>query len=123
MFMRNEDIHLMIKIENIIGMNEKAIFGKKKTKSIEVDGMKITYYDFIDYINLIDRILNNKKKLAERSNAYNKAHPEKHRQLQREYLKRHKEERKAYQKEYFQKNKKRIAEYRKKEYHRKKEVK
>lgn len=55
-----------------------------------------------------------------RSNEYNKAHPEKHRQLQKEYSKRHKDKTKAYQKEYFQKNKKRIAEYRKEEYHRKK---
>ena len=104
-------------------MNEKVIFGEKKTKAIEVDGMKITYYDFIDYINLIDRILDNKKKLSERSNAYNKAHPERHRQLTRESAKRRADRIKQYQKEYFQKNKKRIAEYRKEAYHRKKEVK
>ena len=58
-----------------------------------------------------------------RSNEYNKAHPERHRQLAKESAKRHRDRVKEYQKEYFQKNKKRIAEYRKKEYHRKKEVK
>lgn len=58
-----------------------------------------------------------------RSNEYNKAHPERHRQLARESAKRRANKIKQYQKEYFQKNKKRIAEYRKKEYHRKKEVK
>ncbi len=62
-------------------------------------------------------ILSNK-----RSNEYNKANPEKHRQLCRESAKRHRDRIKEYQKEYFQKNKKRIAEYRKKEYHRRKEA-
>jgi hypothetical protein len=78
----------MIKMENVIGMNEKTIFGEDKTKPIEIDGMEITYYDFVDYINLIDRILQNKKKLSEKSNAYNKAHPEKHRKYNRDYERR-----------------------------------
>jgi hypothetical protein len=79
MFIKNNDIHLMVKMENIIGLNAKTIFGEDKSKTIEIDGMEITYYDFIDYINLIDRILNNKKKLSNRANAYNKAHKEYHR--------------------------------------------
>ncbi len=66
----------------------------------------------------VKHITSNKK-----SNEYNKAHPERHRQLVKESAKRHRDRVKEYQKEYFQKNKKRIAEYRKKEYHRKKEVK
>lgn len=123
MFLKNEDIHLLIKMENIIGMNEKTIFGKKKDKAIWIDGMEITFDDFVSYINLIDRILQNKKKLAERSNAYNKAHPEKHRQLQKEYLKRHTDKRKQYQKEYYQKNKEKLAEYKKKHYEKKKQQK
>lgn len=88
MFLKNEDIHLMIKMENIIGINEKTIFGKKKDKTICIDGTKITFDDFVSYINLIDRILQNKKKLSARSNAYNKAHPEKHRAYNREYERR-----------------------------------
>lgn len=55
-----------------------------------------------------------------RSNEYNKAHPERHRQLQKEYDKRHKEKRKAYQKEYYQQNKERLTEYKKKHYAKKK---
>ena len=90
MFMKNEDIHLMIKMENVIGMNLDTIFGKKHTKTVTVDGLEITYYDFIDYINLIDRILNNKKKLSDKANAYNKAHPEKHRKYNRDYERRKK---------------------------------
>lgn len=78
MFVKNEDIHLLIKMENIIGMNEKTIFGKKKDKSIWIDGMEITFDDFISYINLIDYILNNKKKLSDKSNKYNKANKEYH---------------------------------------------
>lgn len=88
MFLKNEDIHLLIKMENVIGMNEKTIFGKKKDKSIWIDGMEITFDDFVSYINLIDRILQNKKKLSDKSNAYNKAHPEKHRKYNREYERR-----------------------------------
>ncbi len=88
MFLKNNDIDLMIKMENIIGLNEKNIFGEDKSKKISVDGMEITYYDFVDYINLIDRILNNKKKLSDKSNTWNKAHPEAHRKYNREYERR-----------------------------------
>lgn len=79
MFIKNEDIHLLIKMENLIGMNEKTIFGKKKDKSVWIDGMEITFDDFISYINLIDRILNNKKKLSDKANQFNKANKEYHR--------------------------------------------
>lgn len=88
MFLKNEDIHLMIKMENVIGMNKNHIFGKDGTKVVHVDGLEITYHDFIAYLNLIERILENKKKLSTRSNAYNKAHPEKHREYNREYERR-----------------------------------
>ena len=85
MFLKNEDIHLMIKMENVIGMNKNRIFGKDGTKTVYVDGLEINYHDFIAYLNLIDRILENKKKLSAKSNAYNKAHPEKHREINRRY--------------------------------------
>lgn len=91
MFVKNNDIHLMIKMENIIGINSKNIFGENHSKTVAVDGMEITYYDFIDYINLIDRILNNKKKLSDRANAYNKAHPDKHREHNKNYARRKKQ--------------------------------
>ena len=81
MFLKNENIDLMIKMENIIGMNNKIIFGEDHTKTVCVDSIEITYHDFISYIELIEQILENKKKLSARSNAYNKAHPEKHREI------------------------------------------
>lgn len=88
MFLRNEDIHLMIKMENVIGVNNKRIFGEDGTKVVCVDGLEITYHDFIAYLNLIERILENKKKLSDKANAYNKAHPEKHRKHSRDYERR-----------------------------------
>ena len=39
MFLKNDDIHLMIKMENIIGLNEKTILGEDKSKKIWTDGM------------------------------------------------------------------------------------
>lgn len=88
MFLRNEDIHLMIKMENVIGVNNKYIFGEDGTKVVCVDGLEITYHDFIAYLDLIERILENKKKLSDKANAYNKAHPEKHRKHSRDYERR-----------------------------------
>jgi len=88
MFIKNEDIHTMIKMENVIGMHSNIIFGKDHRKTISVDGLEITFDDFITYINLINRILENKKKLSDKSNAYNKAHPEKHRKHNRDYERR-----------------------------------
>lgn len=90
MFLKNEDIHLMIKMENVIGINSKRIFGKNGTKTICTDGLEITYHDFIAYLNLIERILENKKKLSAQANAYNKSHPEKHREINKRYNERKK---------------------------------
>lgn len=86
--LKNEDINILIKMENLIGTNEKLIFGENKDKSIIVNKTEIAYNDFITYINLIDKIIADKKKAADRANAYNKAHPEKHRKYNREYERR-----------------------------------
>lgn len=85
MFMKSKDIGILIKMENLIGTNEKLIFGENKDKSIITNETEITHDDFAAYINLIDRIFTDRKNLANKSNAYNKAHPEKHRQLQKDY--------------------------------------
>ena len=90
MFIKNEDINTLIKMENLIGINEKLIFGESKDKSITVNKTEIAYDDFITFINLIDKMITNKKKLADKSNAYNKAHPEKHRQHNKDYARRKK---------------------------------
>lgn len=81
--------------------------------------------DSTDYIQKLqdmhDKYVMQKKIASDKSNAYNKANPEKHRRLCRESARRHRDRVKKYQKEYqqeyFQKNKKRITEYRKKHYH------
>lgn len=82
MFIKNEDLQLMTKIENLIGMNERRLFGKDKSKvltyTIYGDPVTITHDDFISYINLIERLIQNKKALSNRSNAYNKANKEYH---------------------------------------------
>ena len=37
MVLKNEDINLLIKMENLIGMNEKRLFGKNKDKKCTVN--------------------------------------------------------------------------------------
>lgn len=66
----------------------------------------------------VKHITSNKK-----SNEYNKANPEKHRQLVKESAKRHRDRVKQYQKEYYQKNKEKLAEYKKKHYEKKRQQK
>lgn len=61
MFVKDKDLNTMIKMENLIGMNAKRIFGRKKNKTTKIDNYKITFEDFIDYINLIERIIQNKE--------------------------------------------------------------
>ena len=48
---KNEEISLLIKMENLIGTNEKLLFGKNKDKIYMVDTTKISYEDFTDFIN------------------------------------------------------------------------
>lgn len=78
MFIKDKDLNTMIKMENLIGMNAKRIFGKKKNKTTKLDNYEITHEDFIDYINLIEKVIQNKKVLSNRSNNYNKSNREYH---------------------------------------------
>ena len=57
MFIKNKELELMIKMENAIGMNEKKLFGKDKDKAIKFCDYEITHDDFIDYINLIQKLI------------------------------------------------------------------
>lgn len=61
MFIKDKDLNTMIKMENLIGMNAKRIFGRKKNKTTKIDNYEITFEDFIDYINLIERVIQNKE--------------------------------------------------------------
>lgn len=84
MILKNEDIELMIKMENLIGMNEKKLFGKNGDKKCIVKWYDdtetiITKDDFLDYMCLVERVIREKKKASEKSNKYNKEHKEYHR--------------------------------------------
>ena len=84
MVLKNADIDLLIKMENIIGINEKYLFGKNNDKKCTInwyDGTqtKVTREDFSDFIALIERALRDKKTASDRSNKYNKRNKEYHR--------------------------------------------
>lgn len=83
MVLKNEDIELIIKMENLIGMNEKKLFGKNGDKKCIVkwyDNTEtiITKDDFLDFMCLIERVIKNKKKASEKANNYNKKNKEYH---------------------------------------------
>lgn len=84
MIVKNKDIELLIKMENLIGVNEKKLFGKNGDKECIVkwyDNTEtiITKDDFLDFMALIERVLQNKRKASEKSNKYNKEHKDYHR--------------------------------------------
>lgn len=83
MIIKNEDINLLIKMENLIGINEKRLFGKNKDKKYTVkwyDNTEtiINFDDFISFMNLIERALQDKQKASDKANNYNKANKEYH---------------------------------------------
>lgn len=80
--LKNKEIELLIKMENLIGCNEKILFDNNKTD--------VTKSDFIDFMNLIEQEIQTKRKQSEKANAYNKAHKEKHASYNKEYYQRKK---------------------------------
>lgn len=65
MVLKNEDISLLIKMENLIGVNEKRLFGRNKDKKCTInwsDGTQtiITIEDFADFMALIERAIKDK---------------------------------------------------------------
>lgn len=90
MMLKNEDINLLIKMENLIGINEKKIFGRNKNKKCIVnwyDGTQIiiTIQDFADFMALIERALQDKKIASKKVAQYHKDNAEKHREYNREW--------------------------------------
>lgn len=80
----NNELETMIKIENVVGMFSKEIFGENRDKEIKIkwyDNSEtiVTADDFVDYINLIENIIIDKKNKASKQNAFNKANREYHR--------------------------------------------
>lgn len=80
--MTNKELNTMIKMENLIGKFSKEIFGTDSEKEIEVqyidEKVIITASDFIDYICLIGKLLNEKTERANKANAFNKRNKEYH---------------------------------------------
>lgn len=82
--LKNSEIELMIKMENIIGKYSKEIFGENKDKIHTIkfyDGTEYTISndDFIDYWNLIEKCIKEKKERARKQNERNKRDMEYHR--------------------------------------------
>lgn len=73
MTIKNKELELMIKMENIIGMNEFKIFGENKDKTVKFDNYEISFDDFIDYMNLIQRLIEQRDKNNEKTWARIKA--------------------------------------------------
>ena len=82
MFIKNKDLNTMIKMENVIGMFEKQIWGEHRDRPYKMtiygSTYDITHNDFIDYMNLIENILKAQQEASAKANAYNKAHKEYH---------------------------------------------
>ena len=90
MVLKNEDINLLIKMENLIGMNEKRLFGKNKDKKCTVNWYDnttttINFDDFISFMNLIERAMKDKQKASDKVAQYHKDNAEKHGEYNREW--------------------------------------
>lgn len=84
MVLKNEDINLLIKMENLIGHNKKYLFGEDGDKKHNIkyhneNKIVITEDDFIDFMALIERALQDKQKASDKANKFNKANKEYHR--------------------------------------------
>lgn len=69
MYINNDELELMIKIENLVGCNLSLLFPDDeqfKTRNYDGTYTVITKDDFIDYWNLIERLINAKKIRNER---------------------------------------------------------
>lgn len=70
--LKNNEIELLIKMENVIGLHSKDIFGKNKDNVVEVGTYTISYEDFISFMNLIEKCVQAKKERARKQNERNK---------------------------------------------------
>ena len=77
--LRNDEIELLIKMENVIGLHSGEIFGTDKSNVIEVGTQKISYDDFTSFINFIEKCVQAKKERARKQNERNRNDMEYHR--------------------------------------------
>lgn len=69
MYINNNDLYLMIKIENLVGCNLSVLFPNDepfKMKNYDGSYTTLTKEEFLDYWNLIERLINAKKKRNEK---------------------------------------------------------
>ena len=104
-YISNKELDTLIKIENLIGCNQEKLFttGGEKHYFINDKGERELDYqekinpktgvsndDFNLYLNFVERVLVERDKTRKQANAWNKAHPERHRELNREWARKHK---------------------------------
>ena len=79
MNINKNDLKLMIKMESLIWQNDKKLFGKNLKKTYkDADGEPITYDNFMDYYNVIDRVIKEYHEYKRKRAEYNKTHKEWH---------------------------------------------
>ena len=69
MYINNKELELMIKIENLVGCNLSLLFPNDepfKMKNFDGTYTILTKEEFNDYWNVIERLINKKKKRNER---------------------------------------------------------
>lgn len=69
MYINNKELELMIKIENLVGCNLSLLFPNDepfKMKNFDGTYTVLTKEEFNDYWNVIERLINKKKKRNER---------------------------------------------------------
>ena len=69
MYINNNELYLMIKIENLVGCNLSLLFPNDepfKMKNFDGTYTVLTKEEFTEYWNLIERLINAKKKRNER---------------------------------------------------------
>lgn len=69
MYINNDEIDLMIKIENLVGCNLSLLFPDNepfKMRNYDGSYTVLTKEEFTEYWNLIERLINKKKKRNER---------------------------------------------------------
>lgn len=82
--LKNNEIQLLIKMENLIGTHSKIIFGENNDKVHHMKFFDGTEYDisnddFIEFWNLIEKCIQAKKERARKQNERNKRDREYHR--------------------------------------------
>lgn len=93
---RNKQLSTLIKMENLIGHNEKLLFGEDNDREfvyqeyeIKEDGTKewvdvvVTIDDFVDFMNVIEALIQDKKQASREVIA--RRNPDRHREYNRQW--------------------------------------